>query len=135
MSYSTTWENGPGGRLRVTPGRVAALALGVQIAFAMIGGTALNVVALPGHANYPLNVAIEPHGNKLTARIGGDITLKQKPVSAAQLTGTARYSLFKTSVAVHQTATSTEVDYDCHFSVGECSLDGTLVVPQDVDVS
>lgn len=129
------WENGPGGRLRVTPGRVAALALGVPIALAMIGWTTFNFVALLGQANFPVNVTIPLHGNQLTAQIYSDLTLRQGPVDAARLTGTAHYSLFKPAVDVDQTATSTSVGYDCHVPVGNCGMDASLVVPQNAGVS
>lgn len=129
------WENGPGGRLRVTPGRVAALALGLPVALAMIGWLTFNFVALLGQANFPVNVTIPLHGNQLTAQIYSDLTLRQAPVGAARLTGTAHYSLFKPAVDVHQTATSTSVGYDCHVPVGNCGMSASLVVPRNADVS
>lgn len=131
----TGWESGTGGRLRVTPGRVAALALGVPIALAMIGWTSFNIVALLGQANFPVNVTIPLHDNRLTAQIYSDLTLHQGPVGAARLTGTAHYSLFKPVLDVDPTATSTSVGYDCHVPVGNCGMSANLVVPQNADVS
>jgi hypothetical protein len=132
----TGWENGPGGRLRVTPGRVAALALGIPVVLAMIGWTGFNVVALLGQSNYPVSLTIAPHDNQLTAQISADLTVRQSSQgNAAHLTGTAHYSLFKPPVNVDQTATSTSVNFDCHVPVGDCSLDASLVVPQGIDVS
>ncbi len=130
------WENGPGGRLRVTHGRVVALALGVPVMLAMIGWTGFNIVALLGRSTYPVSLTIQPHDNKLTAQISGDLTVRQSAQgNAAHLTGTAHYSLFRPPVNVNQTVTSTSVNFDCHVAVGDCSLDASLVVPRGIGVS
>lgn len=128
-----SWENGPGGRLRVTPGRVAALALGVPIALAMIGWTAFNVVALLGQASFPVDYSFPVQGGQVNVQIDGNVTVQQAQLSGgrAELRGTAHYSLFRSSV----TEKGDTVTYNCHSVFGNCSLDGTLQVPERTAVS
>lgn len=128
---------GPGGRLRVTPGRVAVLTLGVPIVLALIGWLGFTAVALLDIASFPVNDTIPVAGGTVTAQIDGSLTVRQVPAgagAAAQLTGTATYSLFRPAVTVrpadqNPAGTGALVGYRCGFGVGDCSLDGTLTLP------
>ena len=125
---------GPGGRLRVTPGRVAVLTLGVPIVLALIGWLGFTAVALLDIQSFPVNETIPVVGGKVTAQIEGSLTVRQDNVSAAQLTGTATYSLFRPALTVrpadqNPAGTGALVAYRCDFGVGDCSLDGTLTLP------
>jgi Putative adhesin len=127
MSYSVARAGG----LRMTPGRVTALVIGVPIVLALIAFTGLNFVADLGQASFPVSDSFPVNNGQVTAQIAGDITLRQGPVSAAQLTGTAHYSLFRPTV----TKSGSTVSFDCRFHFGNCSLDGTLEVPENTAVS
>jgi hypothetical protein len=127
MSYSVARAGG----LRMTAGRITALVIGVPIALALIAFTGFNFVADLGQASFPVNDSFAVHNGQVTAQIAGDITLRQGPVNAARLTGTAHYSLFRPTV----TESGSTVSFDCSFHFGNCSLDGTLEVPQDTAVS
>lgn len=117
--------------LRMTPGRIAALAIGVPVALAIIGATSFNFVTELGQASFPVSYSIPVHGSQVTARVAGNITLQQAQVGTAELKGTARYSLFRPTV----TQSGNTVSFDCRFPFGNCSLDGTLEVPEQTAVS
>ena len=48
----------PAARLRMTPGRWLALAIGVPVALALIGWTGFSLVTTLGQASFPVNTAI-----------------------------------------------------------------------------
>jgi hypothetical protein len=141
MSYSVaraSTGDGSAGRLRMTPGRIAALAIGVPVALMLIAWTGIGFVgSLLGQASFPVSYRVPVSHGQVTAQVaGGNITLRQAPVSAAELKGTAEYSLLRPTVTASQTATGTMVGFDCHaFPIGNCSLDATLVVPLRTPVS
>jgi hypothetical protein len=125
-------DAGPGdraGRLRMTPGRVVALMIGVPVALALIGWTGFTIVAALGQASFQVRDSIPVIDNQVSAQIEGNLTLRQAPVSTAQLTGTAHYSLFRPPLTKTLTATAAGVGYNCTFTVGNCGLNGSLVVP------
>jgi Toastrack DUF4097 len=126
---------GARGRLVMTPGRVVALVFGVPVLLALIGWCAFVAVAMLDVESYPVNVAIPVVNDKVNAQIDGNLTVRQAEVSHAQLTGIAKYSLFRDAVTTSRTATGTLVRYSCDVGVGECSLDGTLVLPSHAAVS
>lgn len=124
------------GRLPMTPGRVAALLIGVPIVVAMIGWLCFTLVAMLDMETFPVNVTIPVAGKQLTAQIDGNMTVRQQAgVSNAKLTGTAKYNLIRPSVTKTQTATGWRVGYRCDIGVGECSLNGTLVVPSQASLT
>jgi len=124
------------GRLHMTPGRVAALTIGVPIVLAMIGWLSLTLVALLDMESFPVNVTIPVAGKQLTAQIDGNVTVRQQAgVSNGKLTGIAKYNLIRPSVTTSRTATGWRVGYRCDIGVGDCTLNGTLVVPSQASLS
>jgi hypothetical protein len=125
------------GRLRMTPGRVLALVIGVPVLLILIGWTSLNAVALVGQANFPVRGTIPVSQGQVTARINsGDVTLRQTAVSAvrggtAELTGTAHYSLIRPTLTI----SGSGVTYPCRLPFGDCSLNVTVRVPARTAVS
>ena len=117
--------------LRLTPGRIAALALGVPFALGLIAFGGFDMVSALGQASFPVNHTFTVTDGKVTAQIAGNITLKQAHRSDAWLDGTARYSLFRPAIS----ESGGTVNFDCHFYLGNCSLDGTLEVPENAAVS
>lgn len=126
---------GARGRVGLTPGRVVALVFGVPMVLAMIGWSAFTVVAMLDVESFPVSATIPVVNHKVNAQIDGNLTVRQADVSRARLTGIAKYSLFHTAVTTSQTAAGTLVRYRCDVGVGECSLDGTLVLPSQALVS
>jgi hypothetical protein len=116
-------------RLPVTPGRALALAVGVPVLLAAIGWTALNAVAEFGQGTFQVRDTIPVSGGQLTAQIdGGAITVRQAAATAkrAELTGTAVYSLFRSTATV----SGSTVSYHCPFQLaGRCNLTAALQLP------
>jgi hypothetical protein len=122
--------------MQMTPGRIAALAVGVPLAVALVGWTSYSFIALAGQASYPIAKAIPVSRGGVTANLdGSDLTLRQGDVSAPELVGTVHYSLFKPSLSVTQAGAGTIVDFQCRNSTGNCSLDATLEVPAGIGVT
>lgn len=121
----------------MTPGRRLALAVAGPVLLVLIGWSALNAVALVGQGNFPVRDTIAVRDGLLTARIdSGDITLRQAAAgagraAAAELTGTAHYSLFRPTIRV----SGSTVTFPCSLPVGDCSLNATLRVPARTSVS
>jgi hypothetical protein len=122
--------------MRMTPGRIAALAVGTPFALALIGWTGYGFVALAGQGSFPVAYAIPVGAGGVSAQINsGALTLRQGGADKAELTGTATYSLIRPSVGLSQDGTQSVVSFDCHTSTGNCELNATLVVPRQVAVT
>jgi hypothetical protein len=134
MTTGTGVRSGSVARLRMTPTRTLALAVGVPVLLGLIGFSGFSVVADIGQASFPVRDTIPVSGGQVTAHINsGNITLRQVGAGPdAALTGTARYSLIRSTVTVSGSA----VNYNCRLQVtGNCSLDATLAVPARTGVS
>jgi Toastrack DUF4097 len=116
-------------RLRMTPGRWIALAIGVPVALVFILGGALSLVTDIGMASYHIDRAIPlDHGRLVANTGGGDITVRQQGqagAGAAQLTGTVQYSLIRPDVTVNGTGISVH----CRLFTGNCGVNATFGVP------
>jgi hypothetical protein len=117
------------GRLRMTPGRRIALAIGVPVTLVFILGGALSLVTDIGTASYHVNRAVPlDHGRLVASTGGGDITVRQQGqagVGTAQLTGTVQYSLIRPDVTVNGTG----IAVHCRLFTGNCGLNATVGVP------
>jgi hypothetical protein len=135
MMTETRDRSGSPARLRVTPARAVTLAIGVPVLLASIGFTGLSEVANIGQASFHVHDAIPVSGGQVTAQINsGNITLRQTtaPGGNAELTGTAGYSLIRSTVTV----SGSNVSYHCPFRMsGNCDLNATLQVPARTGVS
>lgn len=115
-------------RLRMTPGRWIALAIGVPVALVLILGNGLSLVSNIGTASYHVDRAIPlDHGRLVASTGGGDVTVRQRAVSSgqAQLTGTVQYSLIRPDVTVNATG----IAVHCRLFTGNCGLNATFGVP------
>jgi hypothetical protein len=124
--------------MHMTPGRIAALVLGVPVALSLIGWTGFNIVAQVGQGSFPVSYSIPVRDGQVSAQIdGGDINLRQEGTgTVARLTGTVRYSLFRPTVTAYVTATSTILGFDCNDNpAGNCGLNANLDVPVSTAVS
>jgi Fe-S cluster biogenesis protein NfuA len=122
--------------MRMTPGRIAALAIGAPFALALICYSGFGLVTLVGQGSFPVAYTIPVGAGGVSAQINsGALTLRQGGVGTAQLTGTATYSLFRPSVSLSEIGTQSVVSFDCHSSTGNCELNATLVVPRQAPVS
>ena len=116
--------------LPMTTGRRVALLLGLPVALAVIGWTGLTAVAYAGQASYPVQLSVPVHGSTVSLSAGdGDVRVTQAPGSQLNLTGTAHYSVIRSTVTWHNTRSGVVVTPRCHFIVGNCSFDFHAVVP------
>jgi putative adhesin len=116
--------------LPLTKGRLLALLLGVPVAFALIAWTGLTEVAYAGLGSYPVQLAVPVHGSTVNLSVGqADVQVTQAAGSTLQLTGKARYSLFRSNVTWHRTPSGVIVSPQCHFFVGICSFSFHAVLP------
>jgi hypothetical protein len=117
--------------LPMTAGRRVALLLGLPVALAVIGWTALTAVAYAGQASYPVRLAVPVHGSTVSLSAGdADVRVTQAPGSQLRLTGTAHYSVVRSTVTWNNTRSGVIVTPRCHFVVGNCSFDFHAVVPR-----
>jgi len=128
----------PGGPapLPLTPGRRAALALGVPVCLVVVLAIAFNVVAAIGRASIPVRYALPAGAAGVSVSTsGGDLSLRQATSGQASLTGTASYSLIRPHLTRQFTAGQDVIGYSCPMPLGDCGLDGTLSVPSGTHVS
>jgi hypothetical protein len=117
-------------RLPMTRGRVLALVVGVPLVLAVIGWTALTEVAFAGQGSYPVNLDLRAAGG--TARVSVDsANMTVVPAASGQLslTGTAHYSVVRSSVTWRRTRSGLIVASRCKFPTGVCSADFTVAMP------
>ena len=116
--------------LPMTAGRWAALLLGLPVAIVVIGWTGFTAIAYAGQASYPVRLSVPVHGGTVSLSAdSADVRVTQAPGSQLTLTGTARYSLIRSTVTWHNTRSGVTVTPRCHFFTGECSFDLRAVVP------
>lgn len=116
--------------LPMTTGRWIALAVGLPVVLAFIGWAGLTEVALAGQASYPVRLAVPVHGSTVSLTAGpADVRVTEAAGSELRLTGTARYSLIRSTVTWHRTPSGVTVSPQCHFVTGVCSFSLHAVLP------
>src|ERR1700722_12745326 len=116
--------------LPLTRGRVLALAIGVPLILAVVGVIGLNWVALTGQASYPvrLNLALAGGAAGISAD-SANVTVGQAAGDRLRPTGTAHYSLIRSTVTWHRTGSGVSISSGCRLFVGVCSFNFTASVP------
>ena len=123
-------------RLPMTPGRIAALAIGVPVCLALVGFGGLSLVAQIGQGQFPVHEVVPVSGGQVSAHLGGgDVLIRQEGTEQATLNGTAHYSLWRPAFTVQRAGGGVTFGYNCRMAVGNCSLDSTLSVPTGTAVS
>lgn len=120
------------GPLPRTPGRTAALVIGVPVCLALVGVTAFSNLANFAEGSYPVSYTAPAATRTLRLDVAGNVTIRPVPAGRATLTGTARYSFARGALTEHSGGGDTTVSYGCPVPVGDCELDGTLTVPATV---
>lgn len=116
--------------LPLTRGRVVALAIGVPLALIIIGWTALTEVAFAGQGSYPVRLNLPVHGHTVRFAVdSGDVTVAQRRGDRLLVTGTAHYSLVRSAVIRHSTASRVSVSSQCRFPTGVCGFNFRVAVP------
>jgi Putative adhesin len=117
-------------RVPLTRGRVLALVIGVPLVLAIIGWTALTAVAFAAQDNYPVRLNLPVHGSTVNFSVdAGNVTVSQTAGDRLVATGTAHYSLVRSTVTRSVTATGTTVSSHCRFVAGECSFNYRVGLP------
>jgi hypothetical protein len=114
----------------LTRGRVVALAIGVPLVLAIIGWNALTAVAFAGQANYPVRLNLPAPGGSVNFSVdAGNVTVGQTAGDRLVATGTAHYSLLRSTVTWQVTASGVSVSSHCPFVPGQCSFDYQVGLP------
>ena len=116
--------------LPMTRGRRVALAVGAPLALIIIAYTALTEAAFAGVGSYPVRLSVPAHGSTVGLSLGAaDAQVTQAAGSQLRLTGTAHYSLVRSTVSWQSTASGVTVSTHCHFFTGVCSFSLRAVLP------
>jgi hypothetical protein len=128
----TTGRLPAAGALRMTPGRVLTLAIGVPVILALIALTGFSFVQQAAHASFRVSYPMAVQQGQLRVGVnGGDITVRQGADSTARLTGTVQYTLSRPHVTSVTTASGNEVTVKCpDIALGNCGLSAALDVPR-----
>ena len=122
---------GPSGPLRMTPGRLVALAVGVPVALALIGWTGFNLITTVARGSYPFSYAVPVDDGQVAVNItAGDVTLREAPgTSTARLTGIVQYGLVRPGISESTTPTGANIGMNCSGINTNCGMSATLDVP------
>ncbi len=119
--------------LRMTTGRVLALLFGAPLALAIIGWTGVTWVAYAAQASYPVRLDLPVPGHTATVSVdSGNLTVGQTAGSRLQVTGTAHYSLVRSTVTWHSAPSGVTVSSQCQFVTGVCSFKYQVGLPAGV---
>jgi hypothetical protein len=145
MHPIATQENRPAGddprragrsRLRMTPGRQAALIFGVPVCLGLVAATALSFAADLGTSSYRLDYAFPASATRVSVSTGGgQLTLQQAAIRQATLTGTASYSFVRPHPVTSLSGGVAGYDYRCRLPVGNCGLNATVTIPVGMPAS
>ncbi len=122
----------------MTPGRVAALVIGVPVCLALIANTGFSLLAPFARGSYHVAYSWSPASTRSVTvnSAGGQLTVQPAAAGTLSLAGTAHYSFIRSSVTEHTVAGDTTVSYHCvTLPSGNCALDATLGVPAGVPVT
>jgi hypothetical protein len=122
--------------MRSTPGRIAAVAIGIPVLLAGIGEGALSVTGALARTSENHSASYPWHGGTLTVKSSdGDLTVRRSSsASTVQVTYTEHFGLRKPTVTGKATATGVDLSAKCpgSFYSSYCSVDYTLLVPDGV---
>jgi Putative adhesin len=118
--------------LVLTPARRVTLALGVPLAVAAIGWAGLFAVGLVGQDSYPIRFSAPARGGQVSVWVGaGQVSLRAGASGRVVVSGTARYSLIRSSATWRSTASGVTIDTSCHAFAVPCTFDYDIAVPAD----
>jgi Putative adhesin len=120
------------GRLRMTPGRWAALAVAVPVALALIGWTGFSLITTVARGSYPFSYAVPVQDGQVAMNLtAGNVTLREAPGgTTAQLTGVVQYGLVRPGINESLTPTGANFGVNCEDIMGtNCGVNAALDVP------
>ena len=117
-------------RLPITTGRLLALLVGVPACLCVIGLVAVGFVADAGKGKYQVHVDLPARGRAVHISISaGNLTVVPARGDRLRLTGTARYSLIRSTVTSRVTSERVSAWSRCHFIFGDCSFKLDIALP------
>jgi len=123
-------------RLELATGRLIALIVGIPLCLAAIGWTAITEVAYAGQGSYQVRLSIPTHGRPVTISLdSGDLHVDQATSDRLRISGTALYSLVRSTVTWKVTSAGVTVNSHCRFVTWVCSFDYHVAVPPGVSES
>jgi len=136
-SPATTGAPAPKGPLKLTPGRVTALVIGVPVALALVAQAAFSLLAPFAQGRYHVSYTAPASTRSVTVNSsGGQVSVRHLAHGPVTLAGTARYSFIRSTFSTQVNGGDTAMNYHCApLPTGSCGLDGTLSVPAGVSVS
>jgi hypothetical protein len=127
---STAGASPASGALRMTPGRWAALAIGVPVASAQIGWTGFSLVSTVGKGSYPFSYLVPVQDGHVAVNLNfGNVTVRQTPDSTALLAGVVQYGLFRPGISESITSGGATAIVNCDGFTSNCDANATLDVP------
>lgn len=122
-------------RLPITTGRLVALLVGVPACLGVIGLVAVGFVGDAGKGKYQVHVDLPARGRAVDISIsGGNLTVTATHGDRLRLTGTARYSLIRSTMTRRVTSKRVSTAWRCHFVFGACSFDLNVGLPAGAPV-
>ena len=119
----------PAGRLRLTPGRQAALIVGVPVVLALIATYAFGLLGDFAKGSFRVDYTVPGRAGAMSMSFsGGDVTVRggAPAPDVARVTGTVVYS-FERATVRH---TAGSISLDCPFAgFGDCALNANVSVP------
>jgi hypothetical protein len=117
--------------LPMTPARWVALAVGLPVAFALIGSTAFTAVAHASQVGYRVHVSAPASGGQTRVTIdNADARLRPGAGDRVSVSGTLRGSLSRPMFAWQSTASGLTLDSHCWAAwVASCSLGYDITAP------
>jgi hypothetical protein len=121
--------------LRMTPARWLVLALTLPVAIALIGWTGFSLVGLVARGSYSFSYPVTVHNGQVNLNVNGDnVTMRQAPGAAAQVTGTVEYGLLRPGLTESTTASGTTLGVNCDGINSNCDVNAALDVPARIAV-
>jgi Putative adhesin len=128
--------SGTPGPLRMTPGRWAALAIGVPVALALIGWTGFSLIGTVAKGSYPFSYPVPVRNGQVALNLNfGNVTVHQTSGSTASLTGVVQYGLFRPGISENITPGDAFVSVNCDGLNSNCNANATLDVPAKTAVT
>ncbi len=124
------------GALRMSPGRWAALAIGVPVALALIGWTGFSLVSAVAKGSYPFSYPVPVRDGHVAVNLNfGNVTIRQTSGSTASLTGVVQYGLVRPGISESTTAGGADAGVNCDGVDTNCNANATLAVPAKTAVT
>jgi hypothetical protein len=137
MTLTSTAGTAPtSGTLRMSPGRWAALAIGVPVALALIGWTGFSLVNAVAKGSYPFSYPVPVRDGQVTMNVNlVNVTVRQSSGGTAQLAGVVQYGLFRPGITENLTSGGTVFGVNCDRVPGNCDANASLDVPAKTAVT